>query len=459
MTPRRALAITVAATTLVCLGTASRGAVCPPAPDEPSPVVVEAGSIQSRGPLVSAAGGVSLLSRKYRIRASELLFDTRSMNGKMSDVVFTTCDKAQPDYRFVARELSLLPHNRIHARGASVFLGKFKVFTLPSVKLAIGRKGVSTDTFPRPGFDKDDGFGISQKLGLIDTERLQVNADVRVTAKRGLEGEVDNTWGIDGDLIGLPGRFLTYESLRSSVLTMPRYFGSETEQTPQTSLLGVARLRQYGRFSLKQRTYDIRNTGLLVYRQPEIGLTYTARSLNLTRKCLDPRLEMYPTINVSWGQFRETPGSTALTNRAAVGVVAGGSLFSLGPRSAIQPLIAYSAAAYQGGMSYRTSAYAIDASHIFSDGSIASLRYIKRNEWGTSPFLFDTINMTSEFQGAFQLRLRSQIIGFVAGFDADTGKTYDWELLYGYHTDCLAAWITWDNLLKRFMFDAALINL
>ena len=459
MKPCHALAIAVAATALICLGPASADDIRPPGTVEPSPVTVEAASIQSRGTLVSAAGGVSLLSGRYRIRASEVLFDTRLGNGRMTNVVFTTCDKGEPDYRFTARELSLLPHNRIHARWASVFLGRFKVFTLPSMKLAIGRKGLSTDTFPRPGFDKDDGFGISQKLALIDTERLQVNADVRLTSKRGLEGEVDNVWGIDGDLIGLPGRFLTYESLRSSVLTMPRSFGREPYQPAAVDIRGIARLRQFGRVSLKQRTYDIRNTGLLVYRQPEIGVAYTAPALNLTQTCLDPRLEMYPTINVSWGQFRETPGTTALTNRAGVGIVAGANLFALGPRTAIQPLAAYSAAEYQGDMFYRTSAYALDASHILPDGSIASLRYIKRNQSGASPFLFDTINIVREFQAAFQLRLRSQVVGFVAGYDADTGKMYDYELLYGYHTDCLAAWVTWDNLLKRFMFDAALINL
>ena len=135
------------------------------------------------------------------------------------------------------------------------------------------------------------------------------------------------------------------------------------------------------------------------------------------------------------------------------------NLLPLGPRTAVQPVFAYSAFRYQGGMSYTTSACAIDAGHVFRDGSVVSLRYIKRSQSGESPFLFDTINISREFQGAFQARLGSQVLGFVAGYDADKGGIYDWQVLCGYHTDCLAAWLTWDNLLKRLAFDVALINL
>ncbi|MCX8053410.1 MAG: hypothetical protein N3B12_06350 [Armatimonadetes bacterium] len=459
---------------LVCAGEPLFGQACPAAPVKPSTITLEVapgGSILNKGPLINASGGVFLASGRYKIRASEALFDARLRTGALRDVEFTTCDKLNPDYRFSARELSLLPLNRIHAKRASLFLGKVKVVTLPSVKIAVGRKGYSTDTFPRPGFDENEGFGLAQKLALVDTDRLQLNADVRLTVKRGLEGELDDTWGIDGDLVSLPGRFLTYESLRSSALTMPRTFGRrgceqqsaglsfEDGQEVNTGDGRIARLRQFARFSVKQRTYDIRNTGLLVYRQPEIGLSYTAPSLNLTRTCLDSRLEMYPTISVSWGQFREAPGSASLTRRTLIGVVAGVNIVPLGPCTAIQPVVAYTAAAYQGGMFYRTSTYAIDASHILPDGSIASLRYIKRDESGASPFLFDTINIVREFQGAFQARVGSQVVGFVAGYDASTRKIYDWQALLGHHTDCLAFWFTWDNLLKRLSFDVALINL
>lgn len=461
MIPRRPLVI-AAATTFALLARASGDDVCPTGLVQPSSVMVEVapgGTVESRGSLISAKGGVSLLSGRYKVRASEVLVDTRLGTGTMRDAVFTTCDKAVPDYRFQARELSFLPGNRIHARGASLFLGRFKMLTLPSVKVAVGRRGFSTDTFPRPGFDKDDGFGISQKLTLVDTDRLQVGADVRVTAKRGLEGELESVWGVDGDLAALPGRYLTYESLRSSVLTMPRTFGREPYSPAAADTSGIARLRQFGRFSLRQRTYDVRNTGLLLYRQPEIGLAYTGSPLNLARTCLDPRLEIYPTVNVSWGRFRETPGAPAFTGRTLLGVVVGGNILPLGPRTAVQPLAAYTVAAYQGGLHYSTFAYALDAGHITPNGSIASVRYIKRDGSGASPFLFDTINIAREFQAAFQLRVGSQVIGFVAGCDADKRKVYDWQGLVGYHTDCLAAWVTYDNLLRRLMFDVALVNL
>jgi hypothetical protein len=57
------------------------------------------------------------------------------------------------------------------------------------------------------------------------------------------------------------------------------------------------------------------------------------------------------------------------------------------------------------------------------------------------------------------VRLGRHVVGFILGYDGDEGKAYDWQALYGYHTDCIAGWITYDSRLARLMFDAALINM
>jgi hypothetical protein len=51
------------------------------------------------------------------------------------------------------------------------------------------------------------------------------------------------------------------------------------------------------------------------------------------------------------------------------------------------------------------------------------------------------------------------VVGFILGFNGDEGKPYDWQLLYGYRTDCIASWVTYDSRLARLMFDASLINM
>ena len=277
--------------------------------------------------------------------------------------------------------------------------------------------------------------------------------------KRGFEGQFDDTWGVDGQLLGLPGRYVSYESMRSSALTMPRVFPSVSCTPEELMPKGEAHLRQFATFSLRQRTYDIRNTGLLVYRQPELGARYVGNQFSLGHSELDPRLELYPEMTVSWGRFKEDPGTVGLTDRTNFNVALPVNCLPLGRWTSIQPIFNYSMSNYQGGDAYKTSAFGIDAGKLFPNGSLASIRYIKRNQSGTSPFIFDTVDIFSELQTAFQVRFGRHVAGFILGYDGDEGKAYDWQLLYGYHTDCIATWVTYDSRLARLAFDAALINM
>jgi hypothetical protein len=421
-------------------------------------VDIRGGCVYKTGSVVHATGNVCFTNCSRRLSASSILYDLATARGSMTDVYFTTCNKPKPDYHIEAKEIRMLSNNRIHAKGASIFIGTFKVITLPSMKFNMGQTHVARDQFPRPGYDANDGYTISQKFHLSDADRSRTNADLRVTTKNGLEGVVDSIWGLDGSLITLAGRFMTYDSLRSSALDVPRYF-PETGCTPQPiNAKDESQFNMFGRFALQQRNFDIRNSGLLVYREPEIGFAYTGRQINLAHSELDPRLQLYPTATASWGRFKEDPGTVGLTARDRLDCAIPVNVFPLGPRTAVQPVYMFSASRYATNTNYRMAAYAFDASHLFSNGSIVSMRYIKRNESGISPFIFDTVDVFHEFQGAFQARLKNMIVGYVTGYNGDTGTFYDWELLVGYHTDCIMMWASYDRRWKRFTMDAALIN-
>ncbi len=314
--------------------------------------------------------------------------------------------------------------------------------------------------FPRPSYDKDDGFGLAQEFRLADTDRFRALADLAFKSKRGLEWQIEYEYSLDGTLAPLPGRFLPNEVQQNSMPVMPMIpISLKRASSEQRDSETMARLRQFGRFSLKQRAYDIRNTGLLVFRQPELGLTYIAPHIDLAGTDLDPRLQLYPQIVVTWGRYKETPGREEFTSRTGVNLAMTANLLSLGRSTAIQPIVVYGVSNYGNDSSYRTWGYGIDFSHLFSSGAIMTARYIKRSDSGKSPFLFDTVDVFKEFQGAFQVPIGKHIVGFVAGLNVDTKKVYDWEALYGYRTDCLAAWVTWHSRLQRISFDAAIINL
>lgn len=423
-----------------------------------TPVIIEASTIENVGSLTRAVGHVLFLSGNRRITASLAFYDTEAREGVIRDVTFTTCTSVRPDYRVVAKEVTILPNNKLHARDVSLYLGRLRVLTLPSIKLRIGGRSTSNAVFPRPGYDDYDGFTLSQKLRLADTDRARLTANLRLTTNHGLQGEVDSAYGLDGTLDDLPGRFLTYDSLRSHAVTMPQ--SPEIECDPQLFRpIGAAQLRAFGVVTLRQRTYDIRNEGLVLYRQPEVGFTYTGRQLSLTGERLDPRLEIYPQITGSWGRFKEVPSAIGFTTRSRVSALGSVNLLPLGPSTALQPVFYYTYSTYGEGDNYRNWAYAVDLSHLFPNGSFASGRYIKRSDSGTTPFLFDRLDIRREFQGAFQARVGRHTAGLVASYNMDTRELYEWEALYGHRTDCIATSIRWNNRLKKFSFDVTLIGM
>jgi hypothetical protein len=422
-------------------------------------VIIQAPVIEQSGTIIRATGGLRFLQANKRIEASEGFYDTQTATGELRDAGFTTCEAANPDYRFLARELRFLPNSRVRVRNASFYLGRTKVLTLPVFLFRTGRGVVTRNVFPKPSFDKDDGFGLAQDFKLADSDRFHASADLQVTTKRGLMGSIWTEYGLDGTLGGLPGRFMSYDSLRSSALTMPQIPAGRMPCLEDVRPTGVARLRQFGRFSLKQRTYDIRNTGLVVYRQPELGLTYVLPHINLTGTELDPRLQLYPQVAVSWGLFRESPGNAVLQSRLRLDIAAGLHAFPMGRYAAVQPMVLYGVSAYGNDDTYRMWGYAVEASRLWPNGATVTARYIKRHESGESPFLFDTVDMFREYQGAFQVPIGRYILGFVAGFNRDVERVYDWEVLCGYRTDCLAGWITFHSLTQRFHVEVAIINL
>ena len=431
--------------------------VCPPIGGED--LIIEAPTIEEVGPLIRAAGGVLFLQGNRRLTAADAAYDLEASKGVMSDVVFTTCTHSPPHYRLEAREATILPNNKLHARNLSLFLGRMRVLALPSIKLRIGGRAASTSVFPTPGYDRRDGFSLSQALRLADTNRARTVLDLRLTTNHGIQVDLDTVYGLDGDLVSFPGRFLTYDSLRSRVLTMPREPVGWPCDPQELRAVGAARLRPFGRVTSRQRAYDIRNEGLVVNAQPEVGLRYIGRQLNLSKQRLDPRLEIYPETTASWGRFKEIPGLDRFTTRGNASIVAALNFLPLGPSTTLQPVGSYRYSRYGNGDNYRETAFAIDASHLFANNSFVSGRYIKRHASGATPFQFDDLDIREEFQAAFQARVRHHVFGLVLSYDTDAGDLYEWEVLYGHRTDCLAAWIRWNSRLSRLVLNVTLINL
>jgi hypothetical protein len=189
-----------------------------------------------------------------------------------------------------------------------------------------------------------------------------------------------------------------------------------------------------------------------------VGLDYVAPALNFTRTPIDPRLAIYPVITTSWGRFREFPSNIGFADRATASLLGAVNVLPLGKNTAVQPLVEYSVSSYSTDTTYHTWGGGLDASHLFNNGSSVALRYLRRHESGITPFQFDNVDILREFQGAFQARIGAHTIGFASGVDLDKGGMYDWSVLYGYHTDCLAASISWSELQRHISFDITILT-
>lgn len=427
--------------------------------DQPEKISVEAREWGLLGSKIWADGNVLFQRGSTRLRASTAEYDYNTRTGTMRDVIFTTCTAKRPDYHLRASEVTLLPNRKLRARNASLYLGNLRVLTLPSIKLRTGGASASTNVFPTPGFNKDEGFTLSQVLRIIDNDQFHTTADIRLTTKDGVQGQLNGEYGIDGNLDHFPGRFLTYDSLRSNVLDLPKQPVGGSCPPEMLEPTDAARLRGFGSFTLKQRTYDIENDNLVVYRQPELGLRYIGRQLNFTKTKLDPRLDIYPEVIASWGHYKEVPSSVGFIDRDQLVATASLNIIPLGPSTTLQPVISHAWSAYSNSDSYQQSAFAVDASHLFVNSSFASIRYIARSQSGVTPFQFDDVDIYHEFQGAFQANFSKHTIGLVLSYDIDNDDFYDWEAVYGWRSDCLASWIRWSNRIQRLSFHVTLINL
>jgi len=424
----------------------------------PVPVVLSAPVYEMLGPVVRARGGLLLLKGPLRIAASEGEYNLDTEQGKLRNVSFTTCTASNPDYHLTAGEATLLPNHKIKVTNVALYLGRTRVLMLPWMKLRIGGRSGTANIFPRAGYDSRDGVTLSQTFRLTDTDQSRTNLDLTMTTLHALEGAMHTRYGVGGKLIDRPGRYLTYGSMRARALDFPQPpIGDGDPQLLRPT--DAARLQPFGTFTIRQRTYDAKSLGLVVYRQPELGASYVGGQLSLSNGRLDPRIELYPQITTSVGRYKEVPGHEQYLGRYEVAAQGSVNAVWLGPSTSIQPLGMITYSSYGDGQAFKTYGAGIDIAHISKNGSFFAGRYLARSSSGSTPFQFDNIDIAKEIDLACQVYLGKKVAGVGLTFDADNGTLFDWAIIVGQRSDCLATYFRWDNRYRRFSVDITLINM
>lgn len=429
---------------------------CPTAFSINTPIVIKAHVYEHVGDVSRAQGDVGLFTSAGRMTADELSYDWAKSTAELRKAMFTTCLEAKPHYRIEADSITLLvPRRRIRARGVGVFLGNTRILALPSVKMRISQQGGAADLFPRVSYDKDGGYGLGKKIILVDNDRVFASADIHVSSKNGFEGDFESAVGFDGLLTPAYVQPLSFPSFRSMGLAIPvtPRPGAGPDDAEEER---ATRFRGFARYSAHLRTYNANNPDLLVYRQPEIGLQYLARPINLGNLCVDPKLPIAPLLSTSWGRFSEVQGAGPL-NRSYFGGVVPVNVAAIGDSTVVQPTVEFNQFRYASGTTYTWSAYSLGVSHLANDGCLMALRYVNRNDRGFTPFQFDQLYVFDETQAAVQFTSRHYVTALVGGYDMQNKNLYDWSALLGYRTDCLAGAFAWSNLERKLTFNIQLL--
>ncbi len=424
----------------------------------PTPVCLSASSFELQGSKLFARGGMRLQKGAQRFLASEAEYDMDAETGTARKVYLTTCSCERPDYHITAGSLFIRPNDKLIARNVSVYLGRTKLLTLPRMALRLGGRSSTSSIFPRVGNDSRDGITLRQALRVIDTNQARSTLDLKFTQKHSIQSSLNARYGVGGRLVDFPGRYITYGTRRSRELNVPQPIANDCD--PQLLRpTDAAHLQPFGLFTMRQRTYDANDPGLVVYRQPELGVSYLGSQLSFTKQKLDPRLELYPQVIASWGLYKETPGQDTSLSRTQVVMQGAVNTLWLGPRTTIQPIGIVSYADYPEGQSFRTWGWGIDAAHLSRNDAYFSARYISRTSSGSTPFQFDNIDIKRELDVTAQTYLHRHVFGLALNYNVSDMTLYDWEVLYGQRTDCLGMYIRWNNRFRHLSFDIGLINL
>jgi lipopolysaccharide export system protein LptA len=82
-----------------------------------------------------------------------------------TDGMLTPCDPARPVIRITARRIELHPGDRLVATEASLWVGSFRVFTLPVYTVSLRTREETAQNFPRLGYSGPDGLWLQYVHG------------------------------------------------------------------------------------------------------------------------------------------------------------------------------------------------------------------------------------------------------------------------------------------------------
>lgn len=230
------------------------------------------------------------------------------MAARWSQVSVTTCDRAHPHYRLQAREVVVIPGDRVVVKSPKVYLGEHLLFTYPFDYVIRDKKSGRKDGaafFPLVQYDGDKGLGLGLR-GPLSWETGELELGLLGWTNQDPEGWAYLTQQVASG-INLFGRVdRLYDKDAKELLWRPQW-GLETTASDWYTRL---------RWSERELVTQERRTGVTqrfsVWRSPELEIRSPWKR--------DPASGAYWRARASYGDYQDATvgsGSSWVTRRGA----------------------------------------------------------------------------------------------------------------------------------------------
>ncbi len=280
----------------------------------------------------------TIVDRVY-VRSERLRVQRRLVTA--TEATATTCDPARPAYRITAGQIEIRPGDRLTARRASLWVGRFRVLTLPVLTVSLRTAEETARSLPRFGYNTTDGFWI------------------------------DYTYGYD---------------LGSFPSALYLKYGTKTGFIARNSL--AYRRPPYSFDLTVGRNQDI---NMNVFDQAEVVLSRVETQV--------PRLPLFYSVSAGTGWFREST-TRVETSRTQYAVALRTSVVAISPQTNWQAAASWSDAWYGSGARQGVLRVNSSVTHQLSARETLGLSYALVEVSGGTPFAFDSVAVADRIHTA-----------------------------------------------------------
>jgi hypothetical protein len=380
-----------------------------------------------------------------------------------TNALVTTCPPGRfPLYRIVARRVIIdQMHHRVRFEGASVYAEHIKVIEVRELSRSYTTSmqgGATTDPLrQRVGYDSYDGFYLAL-ITAVEEQGLPIQLRT-VISEYGFRGSGITT---HVTLLSSPARPLAVKATATSVFRTLRLIAQpDGLPVPQDDPLKFHNFVTTSPFDaigaqpltgplvtasadaiLDQRFTGRRVANLLVTREPELtlvgavplgnsrpGLPTLVDPVGLREALAHP--DFVARVVNQYGFYHELPSHES-ASRISIFTSVESRPILIGHNTLFHPMIDATENHYgDHDYDYRYAQCDMAVEHVFSTTTALGAEYIRSYQSGTSPFVFDSLDLPDELDLTAQVGNKRYVLGGRVQYDLDHGQVYDLQVTAG----------------------------